>query len=36
MTLADVQEGKEYTIQSVETQDEELNAFLFLLACGSF
>ncbi len=35
MTLADVQEGKEYTIQSVETQDEELNAFLFSLGCYS-
>ena len=28
-------EGKEYVIKSVETQDDELNAFLFSLGCYS-
>ena len=35
MTLASAQEGKEYTIQGIETDDEELNAFLFSLGCYS-
>ena len=33
MTLLDAQEGKEYTIRKIETEDEELNAFLFSLGC---
>ena len=35
MTLANVQEGKEYIVSRVETQDDELNAFLFSLGCYS-
>lgn len=35
MTLAAAQEGKEYIIQAIETDDEELNAFLFSLGCYS-
>ena len=35
MTLLDAQEGKEYIIMSIETDDEELNAFLFSLGCYS-
>lgn len=35
MTLANAQEGKEYIIQRIETDDEELNAFLFSLGCYS-
>ena len=35
MTLMDVQEGKEYVIEAVNTDDEELNAFLFSLGCYS-
>lgn len=35
MTLKDAQEGKEYIIQSIETEDEELDAFLFSLGCYS-
>lgn len=35
MTLLDAQEGKEYIIQSIETNDEELDAFLFSLGCYS-
>jgi len=35
MTLAVAQEGKEYIIQRIETDDEELNAFLFSLGCYS-
>lgn len=35
MTLADAVEGKEYIIQKIETEDEELNAFLFSLGCYS-
>ena len=31
MTLKDAQEGKEYLIQRIETDDEELDAFLFSL-----
>ena len=35
MTLLNAQEGKEYIIQSIDTDDEELNAFLFSLGCYS-
>lgn len=35
MNLRDAQEGKEYIIQRIETDDEELNAFLFSLGCYS-
>ena len=35
MTLKSVQEGKEYIIREIETDDEELNAFLFSLGCYS-
>ena len=35
MTLANAQEGKEYIIKSIETDDEELDAFLFSLGCYS-
>ena len=33
MTLKDALEGKEYLIQQIDTDDEELNAFLFSLGC---
>ena len=33
MNLVNVQKGKEYIIRSIETQDEELDAFLFSLGC---
>ena len=35
MNLTNAQEGKEYIIQRIETDDEELNAFLFSLGCYS-
>lgn len=35
MNLTNVQEGKEYIIQQIDTEDEELNAFLFSLGCYS-
>ena len=35
MTLKEAQEGKEYIIRQIETDDEELNAFLFSLGCYS-
>ena len=35
MKLSEAQEGKEYIIQRLETDDEELNAFLFSLGCYS-
>lgn len=35
MTLRTAEEGKEYIIQRIETDDEELNAFLFSLGCYS-
>lgn len=35
MTLLNAQEGQEYIIRSIETDDEELNAFLFSLGCYS-
>lgn len=33
MTLLDAQEGIEYTVRSIETDDDELNMFLFSLGC---
>ena len=35
MNLWAAQEGKAYIIQGIETDDEELNAFLFSLGCYS-
>jgi len=35
MNLMTAQEGKEYIIQRIETDDEELNSFLFSLGCYS-
>lgn len=35
MDLLDAQEGKEYIIADILTEDEELNAFLFSLGCYS-
>lgn len=35
MTLKEAKEGQEYIIQRIETDDEELNAFLFSLGCYS-
>lgn len=35
MNLTLVEEGKEYIIKSIETDDEELDAFLFSLGCYS-
>ena len=35
MNLTMEQEGKEYIIQRIETDDEELDAFLFSLGCFS-
>ena len=35
MNLTEVQEGKEYIVQRIETNDDELNAFLFTLGCYS-
>ena len=35
MDLTKAQEGKEYIIKQIETDDEELNAFLFSLGCYS-
>ncbi|MBM6921152.1 ferrous iron transport protein A [Phocea massiliensis] len=33
MTLKEATEGLEYTIKQIETDDEEMNAFLFSLGC---
>ena len=33
MTLFEVQEGTEYIIRSILTDDEEMDAFLFSLGC---
>ncbi len=33
MNLRNAEEGKEYIISSIETDDEELDAFLFSLGC---
>ncbi|MBR2894686.1 MAG: ferrous iron transport protein A [Oscillospiraceae bacterium] len=35
MNLINAQEGKEYIIQRIETDDEEMNSFLFSLGCYS-
>lgn len=35
MSLTDAVEGKEYIINSIRTEDEEMNAFLFSLGCYS-
>ena len=35
MTLLEVQEGTEYIIRDIATDDEELTAFLFTLGCYS-
>ena len=35
MTLLHTEEGKEYIIQSIDTDDEEMDAFLFSLGCYS-
>ena len=35
MNLSTAEEGKEYIIQRIETNDEELDAFLFSLGCYS-
>ncbi len=35
MTLKEAELGTEYVIQKIETDDEELDAFLFSLGCYS-
>lgn len=35
MNLRNAEEGRTYTIQRIDTDDEELNAFLFSLGCYS-
>ena len=35
MNLLQVEEGIEYIVDRIETDDEELNAFLFSLGCYS-
>lgn len=35
MNLSMVQEGKEYIVRQIVTDDEDLNAFLFSLGCYS-
>ena len=35
MNLTQATEGKEYIVRGIETDDEELNAFLFSLGCYS-
>lgn len=35
MNLTNAQEGTEYIIQQIDTDDEELNSFLFSLGCYS-
>ena len=35
MTLRNAREGQEYIIQRIETDDEDLNSFLFSLGCYS-
>ena len=35
MNLTVAEEGKEYIIQRIETDDEDLNGFLFSLGCYS-
>ena len=34
-TLTDAVEGQEYTISDIDTDDEEMNEFLFRLGCYS-
>ena len=33
MNLTAAKEGQEYIIQAIETEDEDLNSFLFSLGC---
>lgn len=33
MNLLEVEQGKEYIVSEIRTDDEELNAFLFSLGC---
>ena len=35
MNLTNAQEGVEYVVKAIETDDEELNSFLFSLGCYS-
>ena len=35
MNLMEAQEGKEYIVQQIVTDDEEMDAFLFSLGCYS-
>ena len=35
MNLKNAEEGKEYIIKDIETDDEEMDAFLFSLGCYS-
>ena len=35
MNLNEAAEGREYVIRAIETEDEELNSFLFSLGCYS-
>ena len=35
MTLRNAEEGKEYIVKVINTDDEELNSFLFSLGCYS-
>jgi len=35
VTLNKAEEGKEYIIKQIDTDDDELNAFLFSLGCYS-
>ena len=35
MNLKSAQEGKEYIVDHIETDDEEMDAFLFSLGCYS-
>ena len=35
MNLRQAEEGREYIVESINTEDEELDAFLFSLGCYS-
>ena len=35
MTLLNAEEGREYIVSQIDTDDEELNSFLFSLGCYS-
>ena len=35
MNLREAEEGKEYVIRQIDTDDEEMDAFLFSLGCYS-